>query len=86
MKWQVRNAKARILYSKEKEILVPPLSSVWLEKEELPDIHVFEEYVSYQAWEGETQISEGTVIFLIRNISGMRIRNFPVQWKITGSL
>ena len=24
---------------------------------------MFEEYVSYQAWEGETQISEGTVIF-----------------------
>ncbi len=63
VKWQVRNAKARILYSKEKEILVPPLSSVWLEKEELPDINVFEEYVSYQAWDGETQISEGTVIF-----------------------
>ena len=63
VKWQVRNAKARILWSKEKEILVPPLSSVWLEKEELPDIHVFEEYVSYQAWEGEEKISEGTVIF-----------------------
>ena len=40
-----------------------PLQSVWLEKEELPDINVFEEYVSYQAWDGETQISEGTVIF-----------------------
>ena len=63
VKWQVRNAKARILWSKEKEILVPPLSSVWLEKEELPDINVFEEYVSYQAWEGEKKISEGTVIF-----------------------
>ena len=63
VKWQARNAKARILWSKEKELLVPPLSSVWLEKEELPDINVFEEYVSYQAWEGEEKISEGTVIF-----------------------
>lgn len=63
VKWQVRNARAEILCSKEKELLVPPLSSVWLEKEELPDIRVFEEYVSYQAWEGENKVSEGTAIF-----------------------
>lgn len=63
VKWQIRNAKAQILREEEKEILIPPLSSVWLEKEDLPKIQVFEEYVSYQAWEGEECVSEGTVIF-----------------------
>ena len=48
---------------RRKELLVPPLSSVWLEKEELPDINVFEEYVSYQAWEERRRFQTGTVIF-----------------------
>lgn len=63
VKWQVRNAKAQVLRDQERELAVPPLSSVWLEKEELPEIDVFREYVSYQVWEGEEKLSEGTVIF-----------------------
>ena len=59
----VRELYAIDIEKKEKEILIPPLSSVWLEKEDLPKIQVFEEYVSYQAWEGEECVSEGTVIF-----------------------
>ena len=63
VKWNLRNAKGEILGGEEKEISVPALSSVWLDKVELPDVDVFSEYVSYEAWEKGERISEGTVIF-----------------------
>ena len=63
VKWNLRNTKGEILGGEEKEISVPALSSVWLDKVELPDVDVFSEYVSYEAWEKGERISEGTVIF-----------------------
>lgn len=45
------------------EVKIPPLSVVWLDKIELPDIDVFREYVSYEGWENGVRISQGTVIF-----------------------
>ena len=44
--------------AEEQEVTVPALSSVWLDKEEYPDVDVFGQYVSYEAWEGDTCISE----------------------------
>ena len=62
--WQLRDASANILRSEEQEIMVPPLSSVWMDKVELPDVDVFSQYVSFQAKDvSGTVISEGTVIF-----------------------
>ena len=47
--WAVRNAKAEILRDGGvKELTVPALSSVWLDKVLLPDIDIFSEYVSYE--------------------------------------
>ena len=63
VKWQVRNARPGSFGAKKRSSWSRLFPAVWLEKEELPDINVFEEYVSYQAWEGEEKISEGTVIF-----------------------
>ena len=64
MSWAVRNAKAEVLRDGgSKEIDVPALSSVWLDKELLPDLDVFSEYVSYELCQDGETISEGTVIF-----------------------
>lgn len=63
VKWQLRDACAKILRREEALIQVPALSSVWLEKVELADINIYDEYVSYQVCRGEQIISEGTVIF-----------------------
>ena len=63
VKWQLRNASAEILRAEEVDITVPKLSSVWLDKVDLPDVDIYSEYVSYAAYRGETKISEGTVIF-----------------------
>ena len=36
--------------------MVPALCAVWLEKERLPQINVFEEYVSFQGYDEEKKI------------------------------
>lgn len=63
VKWQVRDASAKILRAEETVVKVPALISVWLEKVELPDIDIYNEYVSYQALKEGIVVSEGTVIF-----------------------
>lgn len=63
VKWQLRDTCAKILCKEELLVHVPALSSVWLEKVALPDVNIYNEYVSYQACKGEQVISEGTVIF-----------------------
>lgn len=63
VKYAVRNAKAEVLREEETVIDVPALSAVWLDKVDLPDIDCFHEYVSYEAWENDTCIGDGTVIF-----------------------
>lgn len=62
--WAVRNTKAEILRDGgTRTVKVPALSSVWLDKVELPDIDIFCEYVSYEMKQEGKVISEGTVIF-----------------------
>ena len=63
VKYAVRSADAKILRQEEQWVEVPALSSSWLEKVELPEIDCFNEYVSYEAWENDQIISQGTVIF-----------------------
>lgn len=63
VKWQLRDAGAIVLREESREIMVPALTSVWLDKEDLPDVDMFTEYVSYQLMKNGELISEGTVIF-----------------------
>ncbi len=63
VKWQIRDTAANILRAEEEVIKVPALTSVWLEKVDLPDIDIYREYVSFQACKGGVAVSEGTVIF-----------------------
>ena len=60
---QIRDSKANVLKSSEITKTVPKQTSLWLDKEELPQIDIYNEYVSYQASVGDEVISEGTVIF-----------------------
>mgnify|MGYP003279828840 CR=1 FL=1 len=63
VKWQIRNAKAEILREEQIQMHVNATSAVWAEKVLLPDIDVFNEYVSYQAYENGEKIADSTVIF-----------------------
>ena len=62
--WALRNAKAQVLRDGgTKELRVPALTSVWLDKVMLPDVDIFSEYVSYEIRQDGRVISDGTVIF-----------------------
>lgn len=61
--WTLRNAKAQILRREEQSIKVPALTSVWLDKVELPDTDIYKEYVSYELRMDGEVISGGSVLF-----------------------
>lgn len=61
--WQIRNSDGTTIREEKEKIIVEPMSSKWGEKVLLPEIDVFSQYVSYQAYEKGNEISSGTVIF-----------------------
>ena len=63
VKWEIRDKKAKVLKEKTIPVKVPALSSLWLDKIEVPDIALEDEYLSYHLYDGNNIISEGTVIF-----------------------
>jgi beta-mannosidase len=52
-----------ILEEKTVPVKVPALSSVWLDKVDVPKIALNDEYLSYHLYDGGALISEGTTIF-----------------------
>ena len=63
VKWQIRDTAAKVIRAEETTIEVSALTSVWLDKVDLPDIDIYNEYVSFQAIKDGKVVSEGTVIF-----------------------
>jgi beta-mannosidase len=61
--WEIRDKKAKVLKEKTIPVKVPAYSSIWLDKVEVPDIKLDDEYLSYHLYDGKAVISEGTVIF-----------------------
>ena len=62
VRWALRDTWGNILRGGEKEIAVKPLTSVWLEQEELADADIYENYVSYEALENGIIVSSGSVL------------------------
>ncbi len=46
--WAVRDRFGEVLREEEQELLVPALSSVWMDKVEIPEMEIEEEYISYE--------------------------------------
>ncbi len=63
VKWALRNADAGIVEEHQEMVRVPALSSVWMKKRVFDQLDYFSQYVSFEAWEAGTLVSEGTVIF-----------------------
>lgn len=63
VKWALRNAKAQVLRGGEQNVEIPALSSVWLEREQMQDAELYEDYVSYDCYRNGQRISGGTVLF-----------------------
>lgn len=63
VRWALRSADASVLSQWEEDVDVPALTSVWLDKMELPRADIFSQYVSYELEKDGKIISDGTVIF-----------------------
>jgi len=63
VKWEIRDKKAGVIKEKTIPVKVKALSSLWLDKVSVPEIKINDEYLSYHLYDGNTLISEGTVIF-----------------------
>ena len=63
VKWALRDKRGAIQREETISLTVPALSSVWLDKVELPDVDIYEDYVSYDLFENGQRLSGGTVIF-----------------------
>jgi beta-mannosidase len=63
VKWEIRNRKGKILKEKTLPVKVSALASLWLDKVELSDIAIDDEYLSFHLYDGDNIISEGTALF-----------------------
>jgi beta-mannosidase len=63
VRWEIRDKTAQVLKEKTIPVKAAPLSSLWLDKVDTPDIAPDDEYLSYHLYDGPELISEGTVIF-----------------------
>ncbi|MCR5419385.1 MAG: glycoside hydrolase family 2 protein [Lachnospiraceae bacterium] len=63
VRWQLRDADAKVIVEENTDIGIDALSSKWLDKVDLPKAKIYENYVSYQLLEDDEVISEGTVLF-----------------------
>lgn len=62
VRWAVRRNTGEALRTQAYTLTVPPLSALWLDKVELPELDAFTQYVSYEAEQEGQIISQGTVL------------------------
>ncbi|MBQ7925906.1 MAG: glycoside hydrolase family 2 protein [Lachnospiraceae bacterium] len=82
VKWALRDAGAKVLRSGEEQIRVPALSAYWMERMELQEADLYNEYVSYDCYQDGEWISGGTVLFTAPK--HFRFRNPALQMKVDG--
>jgi beta-mannosidase len=69
VKWEIRDNAARALKEKTVPVKVPAMSSVWLDREDVPNLALNSEYLSYRLYDAKDDrktakpLSEGTAIF-----------------------
>ncbi|MCQ2081522.1 MAG: glycoside hydrolase family 2 protein [Lachnospiraceae bacterium] len=81
--WEIRNSSGEVLRYESKTVTVPSLSSVWLDKVELPDIKIYDEYVSFNVCKEGEVLSEGTVIFSYPKY--FRYQNPELKYEVNGN-
>ena len=63
VKWALRDKTGQVQREETITLKVPALTSVWLDKVELPEVDIFEDYASYDLYLNDRRVSGGTVIF-----------------------
>lgn len=65
VKWELRSADSKILQSGSKDIVVPALSSLWLQNMDFNKTDVENNYLSFSFVVNDVIVSEGTVLFTV---------------------
>lgn len=69
VRWSLRDSRSKVIGGEhEQEIAVPALSTVWLDKVELPQARVRQDHVVYTLLENGETVSEGSVLFGVPQI------------------
>ena len=63
VRWQLREKDGSVIRDGQKDLKVPALCSAWLDKEDMADAKLYENYVSYQLLENGDEVCAGTVLF-----------------------
>ena len=61
--WQLRDVKGNVIKDDTKSLVAEPFSAVWLDKVDLPEAKLYENYVSFSMVENGEVVSSGTVLF-----------------------
>jgi len=61
VRWALRNTDASIVREESIDIEVKALSTTWLDKVDMSDIKLFDQYISYEVCRGDEVLSDGTV-------------------------
>ncbi len=64
VRWALRDAGGNVLREGRSDVEAAPLSSVWLEREDMQDADLYTNYVSYDCYADGKLISGGTVLFV----------------------
>ncbi len=82
VKWQLRNSKCEILKEKSEEIIIPKLSSYWLENIDFEKTDVTENYISYSFEVDGKLVSSGTSLFTAHK--HYNFKNPNLRYEING--
>ncbi len=81
--WFIRNSDGTVLRKYSVIRIVPKLTSCWLDKMELPELDIYNEYVSYEAVIGGDVVSEGTVILSLPKY--FNYKNPNLRYEVNGN-
>ncbi|HIS49216.1 MAG TPA: glycoside hydrolase family 2 protein [Candidatus Gallacutalibacter pullistercoris] len=83
VKWKLCNNHSEVLRDGgETEVTVPALSSVWLDKVELPEANIFTDYVRFECWQDGRMISASSVIFSVPKY--FEYLDPQLSWRVEG--
>ena len=83
VRWQLRDAEAKILLEGTQEMLIPALSSRWMEKVYFPGADYLANYLSYSFETEKGVVSCGTVLFTAPK--HFRFRDPHLTWERQGN-
>ena len=83
VRWQLRDAEAKILLEGTQEMLIPALSSRWMEKVYFPGADYLANYLSYSFETEKGVVSSGTVLFTAPK--HFRFRDPHLTWERQGN-